>query len=144
MQKDFHHKRIVLKVDWKIDYLQAYLCIFQTGNFTGWSSEGVIQATSQFTQPPCSCSLNQLKSWKKDFLPCFVNTQESKTDSGALFCSFFVCFVFMFFIFLCKKFESPHQDEVTATARAELNICTSVCSIFVCPDTGVAASVWDF
>ena len=38
-------KRIAFKVavlqDWKMYCLQACLCIFQPGNFTGWVSEGV-------------------------------------------------------------------------------------------------------
>ena len=45
MWKDFHKKCIALKADvlqdWKIYCLQAHPCIFQSGSFPGWGSEGV-------------------------------------------------------------------------------------------------------
>ena len=45
---------------------------------------------------------------------------------------------------LCGKYGSPHLGKTTAAARAALPIPISVCSIGGCPNSGVAASVWDF
>ena len=84
----------------------------------------------------------------------------------SLFCFFFNFFFFFFFssfFFFLKKEDffdfflffkvlyCPLQEirvalpgSVTAAARAELPIPISVCSIFLCPDNGMAARVWDF
>ena len=43
----------------------------------------------------------------------------------------------------CRKFGSPTLGKGTAAARAALPIPISVCSIFVCPNNGMAASVRD-
>ena len=41
-------------------------------------------------------------------------------------------------------FGSPNLGKATAAARAALPIPISMCSIFVCPNNGMAASAWDF
>ena len=43
----------------------------------------------------------------------------------------------------CRKFGSPTLGKGAAAARAALPIPISVCSSFVCPNNGMAASVWD-
>ena len=54
-----------------------------------------------------------------------------------------------FFFFLstslipCRKFGLPYLGKATAAARAALPIPNSACSIFVCPNKGMAASAWD-
>ena len=40
-------------------------------------------------------------------------------------------------------FLSPYLGEAAAAARAALPVPTSVCSIFLCPNSGMTASVWD-
>ena len=47
---------------------------------------------------------------------------------------------------LCGKFGSPYLSKATAAERlaAPLPFYVSVCSIFVRPDNGMAASVRDF
>ena len=47
-------------------------------------------------------------------------------------------------LIFCGKFGSPYLGKVTAAARAALPISISVRSIFVCPNNGMATSVWDF
>ena len=49
-------------------------------------------------------------------------------------------------VFLCLLQEIPVTlpRKGTAAARAALPIPASVCSIFMCPNNGMAASVWDF
>ena len=43
----------------------------------------------------------------------------------------------------CCKFGSPYLRKTTAAARAAILIPIRVCSISVCPDNGLTASVWD-
>ena len=45
--------------------------------------------------------------------------------------------VTLYFIVPCGKFRSPYLGKATAVARA-------VSSAFVCPNNGMAASVWDY
>ena len=50
-----------------------------------------------------------------------------------------------YFIYFNTSFtcESPYLGKTTAAARAVLPILTSVYSIFVCPNNGIAANAWD-
>ena len=45
---------------------------------------------------------------------------------------------------LCGTFGSPYLDKATAAAKAAQPTLTSVCSTFVCPNTGMAGSVLPF
>ena len=42
---------------------------------------------------------------------------------------------------LCGKLRSPHLGNTTAAASVALPIPTTVCSVLLCPDNGMAASV---
>ena len=55
-------------------------------------------------------------------------------------------FFFFFFVPLCPLLEIQVAlpELGTAAARAALPIPISVCSVFLCPDIGMAVSVWDF
>ena len=50
---------------------------------------------------------------------------------------------FVLRVVLCGKFGSPYLGKAQQPQRAALPIPISVCSIFLCPNDGVAASVWD-
>jgi len=52
-------------------------------------------------------------------------------------------FLFIHFIAPGWKFGSLYMGKATAADRAALPIPTSVCSVFVCPNNGMAASVRD-
>ena len=58
-------QRMALKVDVsqdrKIYCLQARACIFQPGNFTGWSSEGVNVQVTAASEPPFYTAFRVLK-----------------------------------------------------------------------------------
>ena len=66
--------------------------------------------------------------------------------SPVLFFFFLSFFLFIFYAsFIPRgKVISPGLVKATAAARAALPIPTSVCSIFVCSNNRMAASVWDF
>ena len=44
----------------------------------------------------------------------------------------------------CRKTGSLYQGKAVAATQAVLPIPTSACSIFMCPNNGMVASVWDF
>ena len=70
----------------------------------------------------------------------FFNT----TDFSSL--SLFLLFLFHFntsFLF-SMKFCFPYLSKATTATRTALLIPNSVHSISVCPNNGMAASVWDF
>ena len=50
------------------------------------------------------------------------------------------------FSVLCTKFGSPYLDKAEQPPRAALytHSYQCVCTTFVCPDSGMAAGVWDF
>ena len=57
-----------------------------------------------------------------------------------------VCVCVCVLVLLCplREIRVAKPGYGTAAARAALPIPTGVCSIFVCANSGVAASVWDF
>ena len=56
------------------------------------------------------------------------------------------CFFMMVSVLPCRlgEIQVALIGQGTAAARAALPIPISACSIFLCPDNGMAASVWDF
>ena len=60
----------------------------------------------------------------------------------------FVClFVFVvvvcWLVFVSRRYVPAWVIKATAASRAALPIPTSVCSVFLCRNNGMAASVWD-
>ena len=52
-------------------------------------------------------------------------------------------FFFYYFITPLREIGSPYLGKDTTAARAALPVSNRACGIFVCPDKGVAANVWD-
>ena len=76
---------------------------------------------------------------------------ETTTMDRECHCSVYLCFVLFWrreggntSLIPCSKFGSLYLGKATAAARVALPIPTSVCSISVCPDNGMAGRVWDF
>ena len=84
------------------------------------------------------CDLSRLLAWKitKGIHLCkfasFTEPPWTQLEHFSRHWSFF------------KLFSTSLSLAGTATAKAALTIPISVCSIFVCPNNGMAARVWDF
>ena len=104
--------------DRKIYCLQACPCTIQLGHFTGWGSEVVK-----------GCGLQKaLHVAPLLFL--------QRCSMGPML---YFYFVFVFNTYLSVAGNSGR----TAAAGAALPIPTSACSIFLCPNNGMATGVWD-
>ena len=80
---------------------------------------------------------------------CFLNPWKAYVGRAHHIFFLFFLFFFQFFsskyfnssLIPCQKFGSPYLGKAAAAVRAVLPILTRVCSIFMCPHNGMAASV---
>ena len=87
---------------------------------------------------------DSLQPWKKNRLKGLILQQNScrkASKPASIFYTPYVC-VFFHFIVPCIKFRSPFLGKAQQL-HEQLHTHISVCSIFVCPNNGMAANAWN-
>ena len=75
--------------------------------------------------------------------PCLVGAFTSrKFFFFSFFCSLSLPLLLLIPFISWGKFGLHDLGEATSATRATLHVPASACSIFMCPDNGIAASVW--
>ena len=132
---------------WKTLLLHWVMCHVETRVCLVWLIKDVVCGKDIWSLSTClwkmpNASLNTLCSRQNLSTSSYMN--HSFYDHSHLsdnICLFDFCFNTL--SIPCRKLGSPSLKKVTAAARAVLPIPTHVCSIFVCPNNGMAVSVWD-